>query len=134
MSDDVTESAAAVPTIGVDELRARIDANSAFLLDVRRSTHGKQIYGAIRYDPHKLHDASRLVLPLPKDGTPVVLYDEDGDSKTLTALADKLRDNGYTGVQTLAGGFAAWKAADGKMEEATLEQPVPMVSEHQFER
>ncbi len=134
MADEVDETASPALTIGIDDLRARIDANAAFLLDVRRSTHGEQIYGAIRYDPHKLRDAARLVLPLPKDGTPVVLYDEDGESKTLRELAAKLLENGYAGVQSLAGGFAAWKAADGKMEEATLEQPVPMVSEHQLER
>jgi rhodanese-related sulfurtransferase len=134
MTENVRETQSPVPTIGTDELRARIEANDAFLLDIRRSTHGGQIYGAIRYDPHKLLDAPRLILPLPKDGTPVVLYDEDGESKTLTALSERLRDGGYAGVHTLAGGFAAWKAADGKMEEATLEQPVPMVSEHQLER
>jgi rhodanese-related sulfurtransferase len=133
MADNV-EQKAPVPTIGIDELRALVEANSTFLLDVRRSTHGGQIYGAIRYDPHKLLDAPRLVLPLPKDGTPVVLYDEDGESKTLGGLSEKLRDCGYAGVHTLAGGFSAWKAADGKLEEATLEQPVPMVSEHQLER
>jgi rhodanese-related sulfurtransferase len=134
MAENSSETKAPVPTLGIDELRVRIEANDAFLLDVRRSTHGGQIYGAIRYDPHKLLAAPRLVLPLPKDGTPVVLYDEDGESKTLAGLSEKLRDEGYAGVHTLAGGFAAWKAADGKMEEATLEQPVPMVSEHQIER
>ena len=134
MTDNVDQTEAPVPTIAVEELRARIEANAAFLLDVRRATHGGQIYGAIRYDPHKLREASRLVLPLPKDGTLVVLYDEDGKSKTLSELSAKLLENGYSGVQTLAGGFAAWKAADGKMEEATLEQPVPLVSEHQLER
>ena len=134
MADNVDETGPPAQAIGVEELAARVAANNAFLLDVRRATHGGQIYGAIRYDPHKLRDAPRLVLPLPKDGTPVVLYDEDGESKTLSELAAKLRENGYTGAQTLAGGFAAWKAVDGKMEEATLEQPVPMVSEHQLER
>ncbi len=122
------------PRIGVEELRSRVDAGNAFLLDVRRSAHGEQIYGAIRYDPHKLKDAPRLVLPLPKDGTPVVLYDEDGDSKTLHDLSAKLRENGYEGVELLEGGFNAWKAAAGKLEGATLEQPVPMVSEHQLGR
>lgn len=134
MTESVQDAAAPVPTISLEELRARVEANDAFLLDVRRATHGAQIYGAIRYDPHKLRDAPRLLLPLPKDGTLVVLYDEDGDSKTLKELSAKLIENGYSGVRTLAGGFVAWKAADGKTEEATLEQPVPIVSEHQLER
>ncbi len=128
------DMADAVPTMSVDELRALVEANKVFLLDVRRAARGEQIYGAIRYDPHKLDDASRLVLPLPKDGTPVVLYDEAGDSKSLRELGAKLREHGYEGVRLLSGGFAAWKAADGKLEEPTLEQPVPTVSQHQIER
>jgi hypothetical protein len=30
--------------------------------------------------------------------------------------------------------FEAYEAADGKLEDATMEQPVPLVSEHQLER
>ena len=134
MMHDKSEAADGVPEIGADELRPLVEANKAFLLDVRRAARGEQIYGAIRYDPRKLGEAPRLVLPLPKDGTPVVLYDEAGDSQTLRRLGAKLRENGYESGCVLSGGFDAWKAADGKMEEPTLEQPVPMVSEHQAER
>jgi rhodanese-related sulfurtransferase len=134
MADNTNEAPASVPAIGIDELGTLVEANKVFLLDLRRSVHGEQIYGAIRYDPHKLAEAPRLVLPLPKDGTPIVLYDDDGDSKTLAGLSAKLLADGYAGVHTLVGGFAAWKAADGRMEEPTFEQIVPLVSEQQFER
>ncbi len=120
--------------IGVDELRSHVDANDVFLLDLRRSTHGEQIYGAIRYDPHKLRDAPKLILPLPKNDGLVVLYDEDGSGKNLDEIADKLREDGYGALRLLEGGFKAWKDADGKTEEATIEQPVPEVSGHQLER
>lgn len=131
---DITDAAASIPTIGLEDVRAHVEANDIFLLDVRRSAHGGQIYGAIRYDPKKLRDAERLILPLPKNDGLVVLYDEDGTSDALLALAAKVRDNGYGTVRVLAGGFHAWKAADGKTEEATLEQPVPLVSGHQISR
>ncbi|MBC5800507.1 MAG: hypothetical protein GIX03_06545 [Candidatus Eremiobacteraeota bacterium] len=120
--------------IGVDDLRAHVEANDVFLLDLRRGTHGEQIYGAIRYDPHKLRDAPKLILPLPKNDGLVVLYDEDGTGKGLEEITDKLRADGYGALRILDGGFKAWKDAAGKTEEATIEQPVPEVSGHQLER
>ncbi|GAC1348886.1 MAG: hypothetical protein NVSMB19_01240 [Vulcanimicrobiaceae bacterium] len=132
--NDSTDAQAAIPTIGLADVRAHVEANDIFLLDVRRAAHGGQIYGAIRYDPKKLRSATRLVLPLPQTGGLVVLYDEDGTSDALFELAAKVRDNGYGTVRVLEGGYRAWKAADGKTEEPTLEQPVPLVSEHQVSR
>ena len=123
-----------IATVGCDELARHIEASDAFLLDVRKHAHGAQIYGAIRYDPNKLAEAERLVLPLPKDDGFIVLYDEDGTSDALRALAAKLRENGYGRVSVLDGGFHAWKDADGRTEEPTLEQPVPTVSGHQINR
>lgn len=131
---DTDGSRATIPTIDAASVRAHVEANDIFLLDVRRSAHGGQIYGAIRYDPKKLHEAERLVLPLPKSDGTIVLYDEDGTSDRLYDLAAKVRDEGYGVVHVLAGGYHAWKAADGKTEEPTLEQPVPLVSEHQISR
>ncbi|GAC1303043.1 MAG: hypothetical protein NVS2B3_13290 [Vulcanimicrobiaceae bacterium] len=132
MSD--IEPTATISAMSVDDVRAHVEANDIFLLDVRRSAHGHQIYGAIRYDPKKLREAERLVLPLPKNDGLVVLYDEDGRSDALRELAAKVRENGYGTVRVLEGGFHAWKAADGKLEEPTLEQPVPLVSGHQISR
>lgn len=122
------------PSIEAGEVARHVEANDIFLLDVRRAARGAQIYGAIRYDPKKLRDAPKLILPLPKSEGLVVLYDEDGKSRALVDLAAKVRDNGYAGVHILAGGFAAWQAAGGRTEEPTLEQPVPLVSEQQADR
>jgi rhodanese-related sulfurtransferase len=134
MAENTNEASVSVPPIGTEELAGLVEANGVFLLDIRKSVHGEQIYGATRYDPSKLLDAPRLVLPLPKDGTPIVLYDEKDDSKTLRELSGKLLANGYAGVHILTGGFAAWKAFGGRLEEETIEQVVPLVSEHQLER
>ncbi len=123
-----------MPSIGVGALGDLIENGTCFVLDVRRAVHGEQIYGATRYDPKKLLDAPKLALPLPKDETPVVLYDERGESDTLATLYAKLEANGYAGATVLEGGFAAWEAAGGKTEGATIEQVVPLVSTHQAER
>jgi len=131
---NMAEDTSSIAPIGVEDLRAHVEANNVFLLDLRRSTHGEQIYGAIRYDPHKLRDAPKLMLPLPKNDGLVVLYDEDGTGKSLDEIAAKLGEEGYGELRVLAGGFKAWKEADGKMEEATVEQPVPLVSGHQLDR
>lgn len=111
-----------------------MERNDVFLLDLRKSAHGGQIYGAIRYDPKKLRGASKLILPLPKSDGLVVLYDEHGDSNALSDLAEKLRSNGYGTLRILEGGYAAWERAGGRTEEPTIEQPVPLASEHQINR
>jgi rhodanese-related sulfurtransferase len=132
MSDEKT--ATRLPTIASAELARHVEANDVFLLDLRGSTNGTQIYGAIRYDPRKLLDAPRLALPLPKSDGLIVLYDEHGTSDELAEIGAKLRAAGFGEIRTLEGGFDAYEAADGKLEEATMEQPVPLVSEHQLER
>ena len=123
-----------LPAIGIDDLIRHVAANDVFVLDLRRSVHGKQIYGAIRYDAKKLLDAPKLALPLPKTDGLIVLYDEDGTSDAMTAIGTKLREEGFAEVRVLVGGFKAYQAADGKLEDATMEQPVPLVAEHQIER
>ncbi len=121
-------------TIDVDALAKRIDAQDVFVVDVRSTDHGDQIFGSIRYKPKRLEDASHLVLPLPKGSGLIVLYDEDGSSKRVFQIARKLAAEGYGEIRTLAGGFAAWKSADGKMQERSMEQPIPGVTEHQTSR
>ncbi len=132
--NDAGDTADAVTTIDSEELAAHVERNDVFLLDLRKSAHGGQIYGAIRYDPKKLRGASKLILPLPKSDGLVVLYDEQGDSNALRDLAEKLRSNGYGTLRILEGGYAAWERAGGRTEEPTIEQPVPLASEHQINR
>ena len=132
MNDEKT--AADVPSIGIDDLIAHVTANDVFVLDLRKGGHGKQIYGAIRYDPKKLLDAPKLALPLPKSEGLIVLYDEDGTSDRLPEIAAKLKAQGFAEIRSLAGGFEAYEEAGGKLEDETMEQPVPLVSEHQIDR
>ena len=109
--------------ISVEELRA-LGENGATILDVGKHQGRREIRGAVRYRPHDLLTPERLALPLPPE-RPVVLYDEKGDGDLTEQIAAKLTASGFPDVRTLAGGFAAWEAAEGPTQEASFEQPVP---------
>jgi rhodanese-related sulfurtransferase len=123
-----------LPRMTIDDLIAHVEQNDVFLLDLRGGSHRKQIYGAIRYDRRKLLDAPKLALPLPKSDGLIVLYDEDGTSSETARVGERLRESGYAEVRALDGGYDAYESAGGKLEDATMEQPVPLVSEHQLDR
>ena len=109
--------------ISVEELRA-LGENGATILDVGKHQGRREIRGAIRYRPHDLLTPEHLALPLAPE-RPVVLYDEKGDGDLTKQIAAKLTASGFPDVRTLTGGFAAWEAAGGPTQEATLEQLVP---------
>jgi 3-mercaptopyruvate sulfurtransferase SseA len=78
----------------------------------------------VRYRPHDLLTPEHLAIPIAPD-RPVILYDEHGDADLTQEVAEKLRASGFSDVRTLRGGFAAWEAANGEMQEPSLEQVVP---------
>jgi rhodanese-related sulfurtransferase len=123
-----------VPTIDVATVAEHIEKQDAFVVDLRSTSHGEMIYGSIRYEPKKLAAAEKLMLPLPKGSGLIVLVDEDGKSERLTSLAGALARDGYGEIRALDGGFDAWKAAGGRMQERAMEQPIPDVTEHQITR
>jgi rhodanese-related sulfurtransferase len=125
---------AQIPTIDVATVAEHIEKQDAFVVDLRSTSHGEMIYGAIRYEPKKLGAADKLMLPLPKGSGLIVLYDEDGTSGRLASLARALARDGYGEIRVLDGGFDAWKAAGGRMQERAMEQPIPDVTEHQITR
>lgn len=99
-----------------------IDTTKTPVIDVRRRQSGKQIRGALYYDPKHVLEADPLVLPLPHD-QPIAVY---GDSDPIVlAVVDKLRRSGYAGAARLAGGIEGWHDAGLPLEESTQEQPVP---------
>jgi rhodanese-related sulfurtransferase len=109
--------------MSVEELRGLI-ANGATVIDAGERSGAREIRGAIRYRPHDLLTPSHLTLPLPQE-RPVVLYDEHGEGKHTAEIADRLRASGFSDVRILEGGFAAWHAAGGETQEASIEQMVP---------
>jgi 3-mercaptopyruvate sulfurtransferase SseA len=108
--------------ISVDDLTA-LGPNGATIINLARHPARREIRGAIRYRPDDLLTASHLALPIATD-RPVVLYDERGEGD-LDPFAAKLRESGYPDVRFLAGGFAAYEAANAPTQEASTEQVVP---------
>lgn len=98
--------------------------SGATVLDVGRHQGHREIRGAVRYRPHDLLTPNRLTIPIAPD-KPVVIYDESGKSDQLREVAAALERNGFGDVRLLTGGFAAWEAAGGETQEASLEQVVP---------
>ena len=111
---------------GVNKLRPdQIDTNATPVVDVRMRPSGKQIRGAVHYDPKHVLEADPLVLPLPKD-RPIAVY---GDSENIViAVIDKLQRSGYAGAASLEGGLEGWHDAGLPLEDATQEQPIPGTS------
>ncbi len=92
------------------------------VLDIRKHTHNEQIRGAVRYDPKKLLEADKLVLPLAKDGTIALCADNEKEAEE---VANRLEQQGYGRVLLLRGGIDEWKEHGLPVEKATQEQPIP---------
>jgi rhodanese-related sulfurtransferase len=99
-------------------------ARGATILNVGKHQGRREIRGAVRYRPDDLLTPERLTIPVALD-KPVVLYEEKGDGGVLERVAPKLEQNGFTDVRILDGGIAAWEAAGGATQEASIEQVVP---------
>ena len=108
--------------ITVDDMRA-LGENGATIINVGKHGGKAEIRGAIRYRPTDLLTPDHLSIPVAED-RPVVLYDEDGSSRELGEVAEKLAAQGWD-VRTLQGGFKAWESAAGPTQEPSMEQVVP---------
>lgn len=107
----------------VEELQTLADTG-ATILNVGKHGGKHEIRGAVRYRPGDLLTPDHLAIPIAPD-KPVILYDEHGDSEDTKKIAEKLRENGFTDVRTLTGGFAAWQQANAPTQEPSIEQVVP---------
>ncbi len=107
----------------VEELRA-LGPNGATIINVGHHAGKREIRGAIRYRPHDLLTPSHLALPIAPE-LPVILYDEHGKSDDLQRIAERFQQSGFNDVRILQGGFAAWEAANGEIQEPSMEQVVP---------
>ena len=111
----------AVPQIGTRELAARLESEKPLLLDVRAQAEFdvSHLAGARRVEPGATPD-----LRIAKD-TPIVTYCSVGYRSS--AVAQRLREAGYTRVQNLEGSIFQWAnegrplVRDGK--PATLVHP-----------
>lgn len=110
---------AAVPRIGVQELRALIDAGHApVIVDVRsdaaRSIDERRIPGAIGIE---LGQIARLAETHPPDAE-LVLYCNCPNEASAAQAAAQLAERGFRRTRALAGGLEAWVASGDAVEEA----------------
>ncbi len=122
-----------ISSITSAELASKLDANEAFVVDIRMKATGEQIPGSRQYDAKQLLDAEPLVLPMPKDGLTVVV-DNHGDEKDLGRVVERLGAAGFANVRILEGGFKAWSEAELPTEELSMKQPVAGAAGHQLFR
>lgn len=81
---------------------------------------GQRVAGAVRVRLRSIvRDATRV-----PQGCPVVVYGADERELDVPRVADALRALGFGHVKILAGGFAAWQALRGPVQEIE-QQPAP---------
>lgn len=107
--------------ITVNDIKNTPEEQLTFI-DVRKKPDDKQIRGSLRYDGEKLMASNELALPLRHDGK-IVVYCGSGNS--CSAVAEHMRQHGFTNAVALEGGYAAAKEAGLPLEELSLQQPIP---------
>ncbi len=98
--------------ISADSFREAFLAKAmpAVILDLRGAAAEQGApAGAVAADPARL-EALLQTFPAPKVKPPVLVVDADG-GPAARALAERIAQAGYPGVNTLLGGFGAWRAA-----------------------
>lgn len=102
--------------ISAEQLKTRFEKKETFvILDVRGGDYDsstQKIKGAVRIP---VADFSARMKDLPKD-TLIVTYCSCGSDGGSMSAAKALRDNGYTNVLALKGGWPAWNQAGGPVE------------------
>ncbi|HEY0307362.1 MAG TPA: VTT domain-containing protein [Acidobacteriaceae bacterium] len=93
------------------QLKARMDAGEKIgLVDLLRFEDDPQemsaIPGAVRVDPGRMREKTRVVVP---EGVDLVLYCESKNSFVSARVAAVLRKKGIKRILVLEGGLAAWK-------------------------
>lgn len=118
----VAEANALVPPICVEEARSLVGSRDVVFVDIREPGEWARdgiIPGAQRAPRGMLEfwvdPASPYYRPALDDGRRLVLYCGSAWRSALAAAA--LHRMGRTDVTHLEGGFAAWRAADGPVEE-----------------
>ena len=117
----LADANAAIETVAVQDLAYHLEDKAAVLVDVRDAIE-RETDGAI---PGSIH-VSRGLLEFRADpdsaayepalvpDAPVILYCGTGGRSALAAKT--LLDMGFSDVSSLAGGYAAWRAANEEKE------------------
>lgn len=110
----VDDAKSRVREVDVAETRRKLESGKARVLDVREESEWAA--GHIR-GAHYLGKGvieRDIEVRVPDKNTELILYCGGGFRAALSA--DNLQKMGYTNVASMAGGWRAWKAADGPVE------------------
>ena len=115
----LAEANAVIETISVADLDYHLEDKEALLVDVRETVEREQegtIPGSIHAPrgllEFKADPESPAYLDALQTDRPIILFCGTGGRSALAAKT--LLDMGYEDVSSLAGGYAAWRAAKGK--------------------
>jgi rhodanese-related sulfurtransferase len=110
----VDDAKSRVREVDVAETRRKLESGKARILDVREESEWAA--GHVRGAHHlgKGVIERDIEARVPDKNTELILYCGGGFRAALSA--DNLQKMGYTNVASMAGGWRAWKAADGPVE------------------
>ena len=101
--------------VTVEETRERLESNpAAKLIDVREDNEWETAHAAGAIHLSKGIIERDIEVTVPDKRTEVILYCGGGYRSALAA--DVLQEMGYTNVFSMAGGWKAWKEAEGPVE------------------
>ncbi len=110
----VDDAKSRVREVGVDEARRKLESGKAKLIDVREDNEWEA--GHARGAQHLAKGVIErdIEQSVPDKKTELILYCGGGFRSALAA--DNLQRMGYTNVVSMAGGWRAWQAAGGPVE------------------
>ena len=119
----LTAANAVIETVSVPDAMYLLEEDDVYFVDIRETVEREQtgtIAGAIHAPRGFLEfiadPEGPMHLPEFSSGKRLILFCASGGRSTLAAKT--LQDMGFTDVAHLAGGFAAWMAANGPVERA----------------
>ena len=110
----VDDAKSRVREVGVDEAQRKLESGKAKLIDVREDNEWEA--GHARGAQHLAKGVIErdIEQSVPDKKTELILYCGGGFRSALAA--DNLQRMGYTNVVSMAGGWRAWQAAGGPVE------------------
>lgn len=114
----------AAPLVGPEEAILLFDEGVHLFIDTREVQPGSvaTIAGALPIRAESFDDDLLDLFDFLMPEDPLVLFG-DGDLMSVSTIASRLTDKGYTDLLILDGGVEAWRKAGGEVREADGEAP-----------
>jgi rhodanese-related sulfurtransferase len=113
----VDDAKSRVREVGVEATKKKLDRGEAKVIDVREDNEWNA--GHIRGAEHLGRGVIErdIIERIPDKNAELILYCGGGFRSALSA--DNLQKMGYANVYSMAGGWRAWKEANGPIEQST---------------